>query len=282
MSSPRQIPSADIANGAASTERRTMFGFEEVPLKQKTERVHSIFTKVAARYDIMNDLMSGGLHRLWKDDMVGRLAPMPGRSYIDVAGGTGDVAFRIHDKLRHRAAWHDFEGTDPIPGSITICDINASMLAQGRDRAIDQLRTQGHTARLRWLCSPAEALPLDDACMDGYTIAFGIRNVADIPAALNEAHRILKPGSRFLCLEFCPEVLPWLQKAYDRYSFKVIPRLGELITGDRDSYQYLVESIRTFPPPEEFASMMRDAGFGRVTHTPMSLGIVAIHSGWKL
>lgn len=251
-------------------------------MADKTERVHTIFTRVAGRYDLMNDLMSGGLHRMWKDELVRMLSPMPGRHYLDVAGGTGDVAFRIHDRLRHRASWHAHEHNTPRAGTITICDINASMLEQGRDRAIDQLRTAGHTAQLRWLCSPAETLPLDEQCMDGYTIAFGIRNVSDIPAALTEAHRVLRRGSRFLCMEFSPQIVPWLQKAYDRYSYDVIPRLGQLITGDRESYQYLVDSIRTFPPPEEFATMLREAGFARVTHTPLSLGIVTIHSGWKI
>lgn len=244
----------------------THFGFETVPLAEKQERVDEVFRSVARRYDLMNDLMSAGMHRLWKDALVTALRPSRTRPFrhLDVAGGTGDVAFRV------------LRAGGPCT-LVTVSDINPDMLAVGAERAA----RKGIDA-LDFVEADAQALPFPSASYDGYTIAFGIRNVPEIPRALAEAHRVLKPGGRFLCLEFSRVDLPGLDRLYDAYSFNVIPRIGELVARDRDSYQYLVESIRKFPPPGVFAGMIERAGFRRVTHLPLSGGIVAIHSGWKL
>jgi demethylmenaquinone methyltransferase/2-methoxy-6-polyprenyl-1,4-benzoquinol methylase len=243
----------------------THFGFETVPLTEKQDRVNDVFRSVARRYDVMNDLMSAGLHRVWKSTLVSMLRPPRGRPFrhLDVAGGTGDVAFRVAD-----AGGEDTR--------VTVADINADMLGVGRERA-----EKRGLSRLEFVEADAQALPFGDREYDGYTIAFGIRNVPRIELALKEAHRVLKPGSRFLCLEFSRVDIPGLDRIYDAYSFKVIPRIGELVAKDRDSYQYLVESIRRFPPPGAFSRMIEEAGFRRVTHRPLSGGIVAIHSGWK-
>jgi demethylmenaquinone methyltransferase/2-methoxy-6-polyprenyl-1,4-benzoquinol methylase len=243
----------------------THFGFETVPLTEKQDRVNDVFRSVARRYDVMNDLMSAGLHRVWKSTLVSMLRPPRGRPFrhLDVAGGTGDVAFRVAD-----AGGEDTR--------VTVADINADMLGVGRERA-----EKRGLSRLEFVEADAQALPFGDREYDGYTIAFGIRNVPRIELALKEAHRVLKPGSRFLCLEFSKVDIPGLDRIYDAYSFKVIPRIGELVAKDRDSYQYLVESIRRFPPPGAFSRMIEEAGFRRVTHRPLSGGIVAIHSGWK-
>ena len=244
----------------------THFGFDTVPLDAKQARVDEVFHSVARRYDRMNDLMSAGLHRLWKRDLVSMLRPPRTRPFrhLDVAGGTGDVAFRVAE-----AGGRDMR--------VTVADINAGMLAVGRERA----EARGET-RVDFVEANAEALPFESRSYDGYTIAFGIRNVPRIELALAEARRVLRPGSRFLCLEFSRVDLPGLDRLYDAYSFHVIPRLGEMVAGDRDSYQYLVESIRRFPPPGAFARMMEAAGFSRVKHRPLSGGIVAIHSGWAI
>jgi demethylmenaquinone methyltransferase/2-methoxy-6-polyprenyl-1,4-benzoquinol methylase len=243
----------------------THFGFETVPLTEKQDRVNDVFRSVARRYDVMNDLMSAGLHRVWKSTLVSMLRPPRGRPFrhLDVAGGTGDVAFRVAD-----AGGEDTR--------VTVADINPDMLGVGRERA-----EKRGLSRLEFVEADAQALPFGDREYDGYTIAFGIRNVPRIELALKEAHRVLKPGSRFLCLEFSKVDIPGLDRIYDAYSFKVIPRIGELVAKDRDSYQYLVESIRRFPPPGAFSRMIEEAGFRRVTHRPLSGGIVAIHSGWK-
>lgn len=244
----------------------THFGFDTVPLDGKQARVDEVFRSVAGRYDLMNDLMSAGLHRLWKRDLVAMLRPSRSRPFrhLDVAGGTGDVAFRVA------------EAGGPET-RVTVADINDGMLAVGRERAA----ARGED-RVAFVEANAEDLPFADRSYDGYTIAFGIRNVPRIDRALAEAHRVLRPGSRFLCLEFSRVDVPGLDRLYERYSFEVIPRLGEFVAKDRASYQYLVESIRKFPPPGAFARMVEQAGFRRVAHRPLTGGIVAIHSGWKI
>ena len=244
----------------------THFGFDTVPLAEKQGRVDAVFRSVARRYDLMNDLMSGGLHRAWKATLVSTLRPSRTRPFhhLDVAGGTGDVAFRIA-----KAGGPDTR--------VTVADINADMLAVGRERADKRRET-----RLDFVEADAQALPFETGSFDGYTIAFGIRNVPQIELALAEAHRVLRPGSRFLCLEFSRVDVPGLDRIYDAYSFNVIPALGSAVAGDAESYRYLVESIRRFPPPGAFSRMIERAGFRRVTHRPLSGGIVAIHSGWVL
>jgi ubiquinone/menaquinone biosynthesis methyltransferase len=256
------------------------FGFRRVAATEKTALVRDVFARVASRYDMMNDFMSLGIHRLWKREMVSTLAPQPGWQILDLAGGTGDIAFRIRDQafgIRHR-------GKPPMPNAqshmpnVTICDINPAMLEVGRDRAIAQNRLSG----LEWVCGNAESLPFPASRFDAATIAFGIRNVTDIPAALRSIHRVLKPGGRFLCLEFSRVAVEALAPLYDAYSFKLIPKIGELVAKDREAYQYLVESIRKFPPQERFADMLREAGFARVTYRNLSAGVVALHSGYRI
>ncbi|HEX8164818.1 MAG TPA: bifunctional demethylmenaquinone methyltransferase/2-methoxy-6-polyprenyl-1,4-benzoquinol methylase UbiE [Beijerinckiaceae bacterium] len=243
----------------------THFGFESVPLDEKQGRVDEVFRSVARRYDLMNDLMSAGLHRAWKDSLVTSLKLPRARSFrhLDVAGGTGDVAFRI---------------LDAAPGScVTVLDINGDMLAVGRERAGSR-----YDGRIDFVEANAEALPFPERSFDGYSIAFGIRNVPRIETALKEAFRVLRPGGRFLCLEFSAVDVPGLDAFYDAYSFNVIPRLGRLVAGDEESYRYLVESIRRFPRPAAFARMIEAAGFRRVTHSVMTGGVVALHAGWKI
>lgn len=239
------------------------FGFKEVNASEKASLVRGVFDSVAARYDTMNDLMSAGLHRLWKNTMVTKLYPKPGMRILDVAGGTGDIAFR----MRERADCN-----------VTVFDINAQMLEQGRNRAIDRNATEG----LQWICGNAEVLPFPDSSFDAYTIAFGIRNVTHIDVALKEAHRVLKPGGHFLCLEFSHMNSELLQKWYDAYSFNVIPRVGEMVTGNRDAYQYLVESIRKFPKQPAFSRMIEEAGLGLVNYRNLTQGVVALHSAYRL
>ncbi len=250
------------------SDETTHFGFRDVDLKQKQTLVNDVFHSVAKRYDLMNDLMSAGMHRVWKETMITALNPPRGDrpfALLDVAGGTGDISFRAA-----KASGEGFHAT--------VCDINAEMLAVGRERAIVQHLE--HT--VNFVEGNAEQLVFPDKGFDAYTIAFGIRNVPRIPMALSEAYRVLKPGSRFLCLEFSSVDVPGLDKIYDTFSFKVIPQLGKAVTGDAESYQYLVESIRKFPKPNVFADMVRAAGFSRVKHDIMSGGIVALHSGWRL
>lgn len=241
----------------------THFGFEEIPEDEKAGRVHGVFSSVAARYDLMNDLMSAGIHRLWKDALIDWMAPRAGMRLLDVAGGTGDIAFRFLDRAGEAHA--------------TVCDMTQAMLVEGAARA-KKRQIDG----VDWVCGDAMALPFPDRSFDAYTIAFGIRNVTRVQDALNEAYRVLRPGGRFLCLEFSRVPVPLLRRAYDAYSFKVIPALGQAVTGDRDSYQYLVESIRQFPDQDTFADMIRQAGFGQVKYQNLTQGIAAIHSGWRL
>jgi demethylmenaquinone methyltransferase / 2-methoxy-6-polyprenyl-1,4-benzoquinol methylase len=246
----------------------THFGFRDVPVGEKQTLVNDVFHSVARRYDLMNDLMSAGLHRLWKDIMINALNPPRSNTpfaLLDVAGGTGDIAFRAA-----KAAGSGFHAT--------VCDINSDMLAVGRQRAIARQLDD----RVAFVEGNAEALAFPDRHFDAYTIAFGIRNVPRIDLALGEAFRVLRPGSRFLCLEFSTVDVPGLDRIYDLFSFKVIPPLGRVVTGDAESYQYLVESIRKFPRPNAFAEMIRTAGFSRVSWQSLSGGIVALHSGWRL
>jgi demethylmenaquinone methyltransferase/2-methoxy-6-polyprenyl-1,4-benzoquinol methylase len=249
-------------------DETTHFGFRDVPLDKKQTLVNDVFHSVASRYDLMNDLMSAGLHRAWKDIMVNTLnAPRNDRPFalLDVAGGTGDITFRAA-----RTSGAGFRAT--------VCDINADMLKVGRDRAVKRHLDD----RVSFVEGNAEALAFPDRAFDGYTIAFGIRNVPRIDLALREAFRVLKPGGRFLCLEFSSVDVPGLDRLYDLFSFRVIPELGRVVTGDAESYRYLVESIRKFPKPAVFADSIRAAGFSRVNWQTLSGGIVALHSGWRL
>lgn len=260
----------------------TSFGFREVREEEKSKLVGNVFSNVASNYDLMNDLMSGGLHRLWKDRLVTKLNPFPGMKHLDVAGGTGDVAFRVLESINsvsRRAMQNDVSDLHEET-KIYVCDINPNMLNVGKKRAEE--RGLSEYQSLVWVEGDAEALSFDDESMDGYTIAFGIRNVTHIERVLNEAYRVLKRGGRFLCLELSHVDVPMFKQVYDYYSFQVIPAMGELVSGDRDSYQYLVESIRKFPPQEKFARMIGDAGFERVEYENIVGGVVAIHSGLKL
>ncbi|MDE2473579.1 MAG: class I SAM-dependent methyltransferase [Alphaproteobacteria bacterium] len=282
------------------------FGFRDVEPEEKPALVRGIFSSVASRYDLMNDLMSFAVHRLWKDEFVAWLDPRPGWAVLDVAGGTGDIAMRIDERIRLR---QDFGGPGvphPAPRSlqrrgvrrrgaptgaaqphrrnqtesrearsaITVCDVSFAMLTQGMARP--------GAEKLDWLCGDAEQLPIADASQDAYTIAFGIRNCTHLDRVLKEAHRVLKPGGRFLCLEFSKLTVPGLDAIYDVYSFSVLPRLGEVVAGDGAAYRYLAESIRRFPSQKAFAAAIAEAGFGQVKFRNLSGGIAAMHSGWKL
>jgi len=249
---------------------KSWFGEKHVSPEEKTENVIGVFDSVADRYDVMNDMMSLGIHRLWKDQFIRMIRPratIGGRpaDYLDVAGGTGDIAFRIRKKIGAGA-------------NITLCDLNDNMLSVGRDRAIDK----GWINDFSWVTGNAESLPVPDNSIDYYTIAFGLRNVTHIDTALNEAYRILRPGGKFFCLEFSHVSPKMLAKAYDLYSYNVIPELGKRIANDRESYQYLVESIRKFPKQRNLVKRIGDSGFRRVRYTNLSLGIAAIHQGTKI
>ena len=246
------------------TSTTTHFGAREVPEGEKSGLVHEVFSSVASRYDVMNDVMSLGIHRLWKDAMMDWLAPRSNQRLLDVAGGTGDISFRFLKRAPEASA--------------VVLDLTEPMLVEGRKRA----EAEAMSDRLDWVTGDAMALPLPDNSFDVYTISFGIRNVTRIPDALAEAFRVLRPGGRLMVLEFSQLPNPAMQKAYDLYSFNVIPRMGQAIANDRDSYQYLVESIRNFPDQDTFASMIRDAGFEQVKYRNLSMGIAALHSGWKL
>ncbi|OXT02904.1 bifunctional demethylmenaquinone methyltransferase/2-methoxy-6-polyprenyl-1,4-benzoquinol methylase [Notoacmeibacter marinus] len=257
--------STDRTTAAGGME--TSYGFQRVGEDEKQAKVDTVFHTVARRYDLMNDLMSMGMHRAWKSAMVAWLQPgkRPGWSSLDVAGGTGDIAFRIVDASRGNA-------------QVTVLDINGSMLDVGAERA----GKAGLLDRLTFVEANAEALPFEDDTFDAYTIAFGIRNVPHIDRALTEAYRVLKPGGRFLCLEFSEVDMPFLEKVYEQWSFRVIPQIGRMVTGEAEPYQYLVESIRKFPRQSEFAAMIEQAGFERVAWRDYSGGIAACHSGWKI
>lgn len=245
------------------------FGFRDVDPREKPGLVRGVFDRVASRYDLMNDVMSAGVHRLWKDATAARLNPQPGETIIDCAGGTGDMARRFAD-LARRA--RDRRGG--LDARILVIDYNAEMIAAGRARGLEP--------EIAWAVGDAQKLPLPDACADAYVISFGIRNVTDIPAALREARRVLRAGGRFLCLEFSRPPAPALARLYDAYSFRVIPFMGEQIAGDRASYQYLVESIRRFPDQKTFQSMIEAAGFRRAGYTNFTGGVAALHHGWAV
>ncbi len=241
----------------------THFGFETVATHEKAGKVRGVFNGVAHHYDLMNDAMSLGLHRIWKDRFTEKLHHLNAESHLlDVAGGTGDIAVRLHEKTG---------------ASVTVLDINEAMLREGQNRQFDR----ACSAPLRYICGDAMALPIPSHTQDLYTIAFGLRNVTDIDAALSEAYRVLKPGGQFRCLEFSPVATPILKQLYDAYSFHIIPRLGAALAGNRSAYQYLAESIRMFPAAENLALRMKHAGFERVSFERLSLGVVAIHTGWK-
>jgi demethylmenaquinone methyltransferase/2-methoxy-6-polyprenyl-1,4-benzoquinol methylase len=256
-----------VERTTAAGGMETSYGFRKVGEGEKQPLVNDVFHKVANRYDLMNDLMSAGLHRLWKDAMVAWLNPpkRPGWKVLDVAGGTGDIAFRIVEASQRQA-------------HATVLDINGSMLAVGRDRA----EKKGLAANTDFVEANAEALPFEGGTFDAYTIAFGIRNVPRIEVALAEAYRVLKRGGRLLCLEFSEVDMPLLDKVYETWSFNAIPRIGKAVTGDGEPYSYLVESIRKFPNQQNFAAMITRAGFDRVSFRNYSGGIAALHSGWKL
>ncbi|XP_046356316.1 2-methoxy-6-polyprenyl-1,4-benzoquinol methylase, mitochondrial-like [Haliotis rufescens] len=300
-------------NGDDDGKRETHFGFEYIPEEEKEGKVYEVFENVASRYDLMNDTMSAGVHRLWKDHFMECMAPTPGTTLIDVAGGTGDIALRFLRYIQSQrsteyAARQDFKVQipreikaniymDPAdedssdssssdeetessqPSSVvTVCDINQAMLDVGKTK----LEKLGFTSGISWLQGNAESLPLEDNTYDVYTIAFGIRNCTHIDKVLSEAYRVLKPGGRFMCLEFSQVNNALLRSLYDSYSFQVIPVMGQLIAGDWKSYQYLVESIRQFPNQEDFSAMIRRAGFRVVSHENLTFGVAAIHSGFKI
>ena len=244
---------------------KAWFGFQRVETSEKPHLVRDVFERVAGRYDLMNDLMSGGIHRLWKGALIDWLAPRPGQLLLDVAGGTGDIAQR-------------FLARTGASGRVVVCDLTPAMLAVGRDRAIDR----GIVSGIDWVAGDAQSLPLADRSVDAYTIAFGLRNVAEIDKALAEARRVLKPGGRFLCLEFSQVVLPQLKQLYDLYSFQILPWMGRIVAGDRDAYLYLVESIRRFPPQQELVEHMTAAGLERASYRNLSGGIAALHSAWRI
>lgn len=244
-----------------STREKVSFGYEDVAPDEKTQRVGAVFSNVAAKYDVMNDAMSGGMHRLWKDRFVRRVKPQPGEAVLDMAGGTGDIAFR----MAARGA------------EVTVADINQDMLDVGIERAMER-----GIDGLAWSCQNAETLSYPSRMFDAYTIAFGIRNVTRIDRALAEAHRVLKYGGRFFCLEFSTTEWPGFKEAYDLYSHRLVPQIGKAIANDEDSYRYLIESIRRFPAMPEFEAMIRDAGFSQTLVEPIMGGLVAIHSGWKI
>ena len=269
--SQRPRPPGPRPAGGDAPPATTHFGFSDVDLDRKQGLVDDVFHRVAERYDVMNDVMSGGLHRVWKDVLVSMVKPSargPFR-HLDVAGGTGDVARRVA------------QAGGPLT-EVTVLDINPDMLRVGRDRLAARARRDPHPRDVRYVAGNAEALPLPDGRFDGYTIAFGIRNVPRIPLALAEAHRVLRRGGHFLCLEFSAVDVPGLDRLYDAFSFNVIPRMGELVAGEAEPYRYLVESIRRFPGVDTFSDMIAEAGFRRVKATRLTGGVVAIHSAWKI
>ena len=248
----------------SGNENTTHFGFETVPESEKAGRVQGVFGSVASKYDVMNDAMSMGIHRIWKDAMMDWIAPRPGTKLLDVAGGTGDISFRYLKRAGH--------------GHATVCDLTEPMLVEGRKRA----EASQMADSLDWVTGDAMALPFPDNTFDTYTISFGIRNVTRPQEALNEAYRVLKPGGRLMVLEFSQIPNDMMQKVYDLYSFNVIPKMGQVIANDADSYQYLVESIRKFPDQETFLNMVKKAGFENAKYRNLTMGIACLHSGWKI
>ncbi|GIU66292.1 class I SAM-dependent methyltransferase [Candidatus Phycosocius spiralis] len=261
-----------MAKTAETQSNTASFGFQDVPAHEKATRVRGVFDAVASRYDLMNDLMSAGMHRAWKDAVAARLNPRPGERILDLAGGTGDLARRFK-ALADAAGARSQRSKAQKPAEIIVVDINAEMIAAGRERGLDGLG---------WAVGDAEALPFADNSADGYVISYGIRNVTNIPKALREAYRVLKPGGRFYCLEFSKPTTGALEALYDAWSFKAIPSIGKAVTGNAEPYHYLVESIRRFPDQESFADMISVVGFNRVTYTNFSGGITALHGGWKV
>ena len=257
------VPAMPAQYRPEPTGRRADFGFRNVPEDHKVSLVRAVFDSVAPSYDLMNDLMSLGIHRLWKAALIDWLNPRPGMRLLDVGGGTGDIALGFLERGG---------------GRVEVCDISREMVAAGRDRAIDR----GLLAGITWMCGDAEALPCADASVDAYATAFCIRNVTRVDAALAEVRRVLKPGGRFVCLEFSRVTVPLLDRLYDAYSFRLLPALGAVVAGDRESYRYLAESIRRFPAQEEFAAMIADAGLDQVRWRDLSGGIAALHSAWRL
>ncbi|XP_045617688.2 ubiquinone/menaquinone biosynthesis C-methyltransferase UbiE [Procambarus clarkii] len=299
MATRHKTTASGYASKEYSADKQTHFGFEKVSEDQKAEKVHGVFENVASNYDLMNDLMSGGIHRVWKDLFMSRVQPRPNTKLLDVAGGTGDIAFRFIRHILHNQSQAKTIPDRPVvserggdsevpygadepsdscsPYEITICDISQSMLDVGKKRA-DELGYKG----IKWICGDAQKLPFPDDEFDCYTIAFGIRNVVDVEKALVEAYRVLRPGGRFVCLEFSQVTNPALRWVYDQYSFNVIPPMGQVVAGDWKSYQYLVESIRKFPNQETFKDMIEDAGFRHTTFENLTFGVSAIHSGFKI
>eukprot|EP00611_Tribonema_gayanum_P014250 TRINITY_DN2557_c1_g1_i3.p1 TRINITY_DN2557_c1_g1~~TRINITY_DN2557_c1_g1_i3.p1 ORF type:complete len:311 (+),score=114.56 TRINITY_DN2557_c1_g1_i3:69-1001(+) len=271
------------SEAASTAQKETHFGYKQVPESDKKGMVKGVFSSVAKDYDVMNDLMSAGVHRLWKDEFVRMLgvkeAIQAGDSpprVLDMAGGTGDISFRIIEEMSPYL--RQDQGDEPI---VTVSDINPNMLEVGEERAAKRFSGRA-LAALEFRVADAEALPFEDGAYDAYTIAFGLRNVTDVPRALAEARRVLRRGGRFMCLEFSHVNNPMLQRLYDAYSFSVIPKIGEVVANDKPAYQYLVESIRMFPKQHELERMMREAGFRAVSHTDMTCGVVSVHSGFKL
>ena len=265
------MASEDEAPPAAAAEP-AWFGDRPVPAAEKPTLVRGVFATVAGRYDLMNDLMSGGIHRLWKSAMIDGLLLRPGQHVLDVAGGTGDIAQRIIER------WGGPDQAIAAGGRVTVCDLTPDMVAIGRDRAIDR----GWIGGIDWVVGDAEQLPFAEMSLDRYAIAFGLRNVTRPERALAEARRVLKPGGRLVCLEFSRVALPWLARLYDLYSFQVLPALGAAVAGDADAYRYLAESIRRFPAQDELAALMEAAGLERVRYRNLSGGIAALHSAWRL
>ncbi len=268
-------PQSDAPNSTddpGAEENRTHFGYRDIAEHEKAPLVQGLFQSVAGRYDLMNDLMSGGIHRLWKAAMIDWLDPRPGIRLLDTAGGTGDIAVRVIERLRRHG-----EGAAER-SEILVCDLTPGMLEVGRNRALDR----GIFSGIEWICGDAERLPLPDSSVSAYTIAFGLRNVTHVERALEDARRVLKPGGRFLCLEFSRIVMPLISELYDRYSFNVLPAMGAAVTGDRGAYVYLAESIRRFPPQDELAAMMERAGLQQVRYRNLSGGIAALHSAWRI
>lgn len=316
----RYFSSTGTKRNETAGQRKTHFGFQTVREEEKEHKVYEVFENVATRYDLMNDVMSGGVHRLWKDHFMRRLSPLPGTKLVDVAGGTGDIAFRflqyaqsttqspilniVEENLDIKLpksvelaakGFADESNEESVSSSdeeeratkeeksrkethVTVCDINQAMLDVGKKKAEDN----GITSGISWVQGNAENLPFDNTLFDAYTIAFGIRNCTNVQQVINEAYRVLKPGGRFMCLEFSQVTNPLLRSVYDTYSFNVIPVMGQVIARDWKSYQYLVESIRQFPDQEEFAEMIRTAGFRMVSYENMTFGVAAIHSGFKI